>query len=70
MTNDHHVKSWQLIIDQNGIITLPADFIEETGWKEGDVLIYIDNKDGTYSIVKEDLTNFIKKGIIENEGDS
>lgn len=63
------MNSWQLHIDKNGIVTLPDDLLAVTGWKTGDVLLYIDNQDGSYSIVKEDLINFIKKGIINNEQD-
>lgn len=61
------MNSWQLHIDENGVVTLPDDLMEIAGWNIGDVLLYIDNHDGSYSIVKEDLTNFIKKGII-NDG--
>ena len=63
------MKSWQLQIDEDGVVTLPDDLMTEAGWTAGDVLHYIDNYDGSYSIVKEDLTNFIKKGIINNGQD-
>jgi hypothetical protein len=63
------MKSWQLQIDEDGVVTLPDDLMTEAGWTVGDVLHYIDNYDGSYSIVKEDLTNFIKKGIINNGQD-
>ncbi len=61
------MKSWTLTIDDEGILPLPADLLKEAGWKEGDNLIWIDNKDGTWSLIKEDLTNFIKSGIINDE---
>jgi bifunctional DNA-binding transcriptional regulator/antitoxin component of YhaV-PrlF toxin-antitoxin module len=61
------VKSWTLTIDDDGILPLPADLLKEAGWKEGDNLIWIDNNDGTWSLIKEDLTNFIKSGIINDE---
>lgn len=58
---------WLLDVDQDGVIQLPADLLEQTGWKEGDHLSWIDNHDGSFTLVKEDLTNFIKNGIIKNE---
>ena len=61
------MKSWTLTIDDDGILPLPADLLKEAGWKEGDNLIWIDNNDGTWSLIKEDLTNFIKSGIINDE---
>lgn len=62
------MKSWTLTVDDNGVLTFPEDLLKETGWQCGDNLHWIDNKDGTWSIIKEeDLTNFIKKGIISDE---
>ena len=62
------MKSWILTVEEDGILLLPQDLLDEAGWKEGDHLHWIDNKDGSLSIVKEeDLTNFIKKGIINDE---
>lgn len=61
------MKSWTLIVSEEGIIELPKDLLEETGWKEGDCLHWIDNYDGSWSIIKEDLTTFIRNGIINNE---
>jgi bifunctional DNA-binding transcriptional regulator/antitoxin component of YhaV-PrlF toxin-antitoxin module len=62
------LKSWTLTIDDEGVLPLPEDLLEAAGWQEGDHLNWIDNKDGTWSIIKEeDLTNFLKKGIINDE---
>jgi bifunctional DNA-binding transcriptional regulator/antitoxin component of YhaV-PrlF toxin-antitoxin module len=61
------MKSWTLTIEDDGILPLPQDLLNEAGWKEGDSLLWIDNHDGTWSLVKEDLTSFINKGIINNE---
>tara|TARA_B100000003_G_C10824014_1_gene328126 strand:+ start:459 stop:608 length:150 start_codon:yes stop_codon:yes gene_type:complete len=41
-----------LTVSDDGILTFPKDFLEEVGWKEGDVLEWIDNKDGSFSLVK------------------
>lgn len=62
------MKSWILTVKEDGVLTFPMALLDETGWREGDTLHWIDNKNGTWSIVKEeDLTNFIKKGTINNE---
>jgi len=65
-------KQWTLNIEEDpdtgdGILVLPPDLLEEAKWKEGDNLLWIDNKDGTWSLIKEDLTNFVINGIINNE---
>ena len=41
-----------LIVDDDGILTFPDEMIEKLGWKEGDMLEWIDNKDGSFSLVK------------------
>jgi hypothetical protein len=61
------MNSWTLTVEEGGILSLPQDLLDAADWKEGDCLNWIDNHDGTWSLVKEDLTNFIYKGIINNE---
>ena len=41
-----------LTVGDDGVLTFPEDFLKEVGWKEGDVLEWIDNKDGSFSLVK------------------
>ncbi len=60
-------KTWTVTINEDGILPLPEDLLAETGWKEGDCLHWIDNHDGSWSLVKEELTSFIQKGIINDE---
>ena len=36
------------------VMPLPDDLLEGAGWKEGDTLNWIDNKNGTWSLVKVD----------------
>ena len=43
-----------LTVDDDGVLTFPEGFLEKLGWKEGDVLQWIDNKDGSFSLVKSD----------------
>ena len=43
-----------LTVDDDGVITFPDELIEKLGWKEGDVLQWIDNKDGSFTLKKPD----------------
>ena len=43
-----------LTVDDDGILTFPDEMLESLGWKEGDMLEWIDNKDGSFSLVKSD----------------
>jgi hypothetical protein len=61
------MKSWTITIDDNGMLPLPTELLAETKWSEGDYLQWIDNHDGSWTLIKEDLTSFVKKGIINNE---
>lgn len=61
------MKTWTLEVDNDGILNLPQDLLDAAGWKEGDSIHWIDNHDGSWSLVKEDLTTFINNGIINNE---
>lgn len=36
------------------ILNFSDDLIEELGWNEDDVLEWIDNKDGSFSLVKQE----------------
>ena len=43
-----------LTIDDDGILTFPPEMLEELGWKEGDVLQWIDNNDGSFQLKKDE----------------
>jgi hypothetical protein len=43
----------------DAIIEFPPDLLEQAGWKEGDVLNWKDNGDGSYSITKKDETEWV-----------
>jgi bifunctional DNA-binding transcriptional regulator/antitoxin component of YhaV-PrlF toxin-antitoxin module len=38
------------------ILEFPDDLMESAGWKEGDVIEWIDNGDGTWTLRKKDDT--------------
>jgi hypothetical protein len=56
-------KSWTVTVedaeDGSGdlILPFPDDLLASAGWKEGDVLEWIDNKNGTWTLRKKDETS-------------
>ena len=48
------VNKWVLPVDDDYNITFPEDFLEQTGWKEGDVLEWIDQGDGSFKLIKQE----------------
>lgn len=50
---------WTLPIDETGVLKFPPELLDQVGWKEGDNLLWIDNKDGSWSLIKEPLTSMI-----------
>lgn len=52
-------KSWTVTLEEDpdtGDLILPFtnEILEELGWKEGDVIEWIDNKNGSWSLVKQE----------------
>ncbi len=56
------MKSWTLNVEEaddgsgDDILTFPPDLLEQAGWKEGDTLNWIDQKDGSWLLKKVDTT--------------
>ena len=54
------MKSWTLNLEEaddgsgDAILTFPPDLLEQAGWKEGDTLKWIDQKDGSWQLKKVD----------------
>ena len=54
------MKSWTLNVEEandgsgDAILTFPPDLLEQAGWKEGDTLNWIDQKDGSWLLKKVD----------------
>lgn len=51
------MKQWSVTVEEDPetgdlILPLPEDILSLQGWVEGDVLEWVDNKDGTWSIQK------------------
>jgi len=56
------VNKWILPVDDDYNITFPEDLLEQTGWKEGDVLEWIDQGDGSFKMVKKETKPSWVKG--------
>lgn len=53
------MKSWTIKLEEDpktGDLILPftTEILQEVGWKEGDTIEWIDNKDGSWSLVKKE----------------
>lgn len=46
------LRVWSLPVDENGMVTFPEDLLAATGWRAGDKLSWIDNKDGSWTLTK------------------
>lgn len=58
------MKRWILDVKEDpetgdAILEFPPDLLEETGWKEGDDLIWTDNKDGSFTLTKKEKTQWV-----------
>ena len=57
-------KSWTLEVKEDtgtgdAILEFPDDFMQEAGWKEGDTIEWIDNKDGSWTMKKKEPTQWV-----------
>ena len=54
------LKSWTLNVEEaddgsgDAILTFPPDLLEQAGWKEGDTIKWVDQKDGSWQLKKVD----------------
>ena len=51
-------KTWTITLEEDSetgelILPLSDEMLEGLGWTEGDVIEWIDNKDGTWSLIKK-----------------
>jgi hypothetical protein len=51
------MTQWTITIEEDPetgdlILPLPQDLLDTQGWKEGDTIEWIDNKNGTWSLQK------------------
>lgn len=50
--------SWTLTVKEDpetgdAILQFPPELLEHMGWREGDTLEWLDNKDGSWSLTKK-----------------
>jgi len=53
-------KSWELTVEEDpetgdGILTFPTDLLKSAGWQEGDVLEWVDLKNGSWQLKKKSV---------------
>lgn len=58
-TPNETTKSWICDVDEEGLLIFPDELWELVGWKEGDIVEFIDQKDGSFILrkVEEELSN-------------
>lgn len=55
MTTQTDVKTnqrWAVHVDEKGILTFSDELLDQLGWKEGDEINFIDQKDGSFLMEK------------------
>lgn len=55
-------KSWICDVDEEGVLIFPDELWELMGWKEGDTVEFIDQKDGSFILrkIEEELLDTVK----------
>jgi antitoxin component of MazEF toxin-antitoxin module len=56
MEHKNSSDTWTVHVEQDGddiILPLPKEMLEELDWQEGDVLEWVDNGNGTFSLRKQ-----------------
>ena len=53
-------NTWTLTVEEDpetgdAILQFPPDFLEQSGWKEGDTLEWTDRGDGSWSLEKKNV---------------
>ena len=60
VTERQNSNSWTLTVEEDletgdAILQFPPDLLEQAGWKEGDTLVWTDNKDGSWTLTKKSV---------------
>lgn len=50
--NQEQAKRWTLTVDEEGVLNIPDEVLELLGWEVMDELEWIDQKDGSFLLVK------------------
>jgi bifunctional DNA-binding transcriptional regulator/antitoxin component of YhaV-PrlF toxin-antitoxin module len=68
MTYDHisnDTNRWSITVDEEGILTIPDDLLCRLEWKEGDILDWQDNPDGTITLTKSPRQDYTDEELEE-----
>ncbi|MGA0128972.1 MAG: AbrB/MazE/SpoVT family DNA-binding domain-containing protein [Burkholderiales bacterium] len=57
MTTNEATESWTISVDEEGILILPDELLDKMDWKEGDVLEWIEEPDGSLILKKYEQTD-------------
>ena len=54
------MKSWTLVVEEDpqtgdSVLTFPEDLLEQAGWREGDLIEWIDCEDGSWQLRKKSV---------------
>ena len=52
----NETNSWDVHVDEDGILTLPDEVWEALGWREGDEVEFLAQEDGSFLLKKVDET--------------
>jgi bifunctional DNA-binding transcriptional regulator/antitoxin component of YhaV-PrlF toxin-antitoxin module len=58
-------ECWSVTVDEEGILTIPDDLLLRLEWKEGDVLDWQDNPDGTITLTKSPRQDYTDSELEE-----
>jgi len=61
-------ERWSVTVDEEGILTIPDDLLLRLEWKEGDVLDWQDNPDGTITLTKSPRQDYADEELEEFNG--
>ncbi len=50
--NQEQIKRWTITVDEEGVLNIPDEVLDALGWEVMDELEWIDQKDGSFLLVK------------------
>ena len=58
--NEDETQSWTCVVDEDGVLTIPDEAWAVLGWKDGEILEWVEQDDGSFLLVKSDESNGIE----------
>lgn len=56
--NSNETNTWTVTVDEEGILVLPNELLNHLDWKEGDILDWEDNEDGSFTLTKSQRQDY------------